>query len=124
MLLMSFCYLHRQRWFWCHTNPEKCSGSQWLWLSRRPYGQWMSLGVEDVLVKIDEVSVLGKEQVEIFQGLSQEEALHLVSGTGIIWITHVVDGCVATRGNLRTHRQTYNAADRSFQLPDGKLLRR
>lgn len=59
----------------------------------------MSLSVKDILVEVNEVGVLGEEQVQIFQGLSQEEALHLVSGTWILRVTHVVDGCVAASGN-------------------------
>lgn len=65
----------------------------------------MSFRVEDVLVQADEVGVVREEQVQIFQGLSEEEALHLVSGARVVWVTDVIDGGVATRGNLRRNTE-------------------
>lgn len=72
----------------------------------RPYRKGVSFSVEDILVETYEAGVVGKEQVEIFQGLSQEEALHLVSGVGVLWVTYVVDGSVTTSGNLRDDKKT------------------
>lgn len=66
----------------------------------------MSLRVEDKSVQADQVGVLREEQVQVFQCLPQEEALHFVSWTWRLWITHVVDGRVATRGDLRDNEST------------------
>lgn len=76
--------------------------------SRRPYRQWMSFCVEDILVQADEVGVIWEEQVQILQGLSQEEALHLVSRARVVRVPHIIDGGVATRGNLR---ETHNLSN-------------
>lgn len=69
--------------------------------SRRPYWKRMGFGVENILVETDEVGVVWEEQEQVFESLSQEETLHLVPGTGVVRVPHVIDGGVATRRNLR-----------------------
>lgn len=60
----------------------------------------MSLCVEDVLVEVDQVHVIGEEEEQVLEGLPQEETLHLVSGFRVAGVLHIVDGCVATSGDL------------------------
>lgn len=67
---------------------------------RGPYGQRVGLGVEDVFVQTEKLRVVGKEQVEVLQCLSQEETLHLVSGLQVRGVTDVVDRCVAALRDL------------------------
>jgi len=43
------------------------------------YRQRMSLGVEDKLVEWNKFRVVRKQEIEIFQCLSEPEALHLVT---------------------------------------------
>lgn len=62
----------------------------------------MSLGVEHILIQTDELKIVGEQQEQVFQSLSQEETLHLVCGIGIDHITDVPYGRVASAGNLRT----------------------
>lgn len=69
---------------------------------RGPYGEGVGLCVEDVLVQAQQFRVVGEEQIQIFQRLAQEETLHLVPGPGVNGVTDIVDGCVATFGNLQT----------------------
>ena len=52
------------------------------------------LGVEHPPVQVDLVSVR-EEQVEVLEGLSQEERLHHVPGPRVQRVTHVADGGVA-----------------------------
>lgn len=70
-------------------------------LSGGPYRQRVSFSVEDVLVQADEVGVIGEKQIKVFESFSQEEALHLVTRTGVVWVPHIINGRVATRGNLK-----------------------
>lgn len=65
----------------------------------------MSLGVEHVFIQTDQLSIVGEEQEQVLQGLSQEEALHLVCGVGIDRVTYVSYGRVASTGDLRTWAQ-------------------
>jgi len=46
------------------------------------YRQWMSFGIEYEFVQRNELTVIGKQEVEVFQCLSEPEALHLVA---ILW---------------------------------------
>lgn len=68
--------------------------------SGRPEGQWVCFRVEHVLVKADQLLVVGEEQEEVLERLAQEEALHLVPGPRAHWVTHVGYGGVAPRGHL------------------------
>lgn len=43
----------------------------------------MSFGVEDVLIQTDQLGLIGEQQEEVLQSLSEEKALHLVLGAGI-----------------------------------------
>lgn len=61
----------------------------------------MGLCVEDILVWTEQLHVIRKEQVQVFQRLTQEEALHLVPGPGVNGVTDVVNGRVATAGHLQ-----------------------
>ena len=69
-----------------------------------PDGESVGLRVEDILVQIEQLHVVREEQIEVLQGLTQEEALHLVSGRGVLDVTYVVDGRVATTGDLETRK--------------------
>lgn len=64
----------------------------------------MGLRVEDVLVETEQLRVVGEEQVEVLQRLAQEETLHLVPGTRVNGVAHVVDGSVAAAGDLKRRR--------------------
>ena len=57
------------------------------------------LCVEHPPVQVDLVSVR-EEQVEVLEGLSQEEGLHHVPGPSVQGVAHVADGGVAA-GHLR-----------------------
>lgn len=64
----------------------------------------MGLGVEDVLVQAEQLRVIGEEQEQVLQSLTQEEALHLVPGGRVGGVLDVVDGRVAASGNLQEWR--------------------
>lgn len=61
----------------------------------------MGLCVEDVLVQTEQLQVVGEEQVEVLERLTEEEALHLVSRARVVRVAHVVDGRVAAVRDLR-----------------------
>jgi len=64
----------------------------------------MSLGVEHPLVQVNLVPV-GEQQVEVLEGLPEEERLHHVPGPRVQGVPHVADGRVAA-GHLRVRIDT------------------
>lgn len=69
-----------------------------------PDGQGVSLCVEHVGVQAQQVGVVGEEQIQVFERLSQKEALHLVPGLGVAGVLDVADGRIAARGDLLESR--------------------
>ena len=82
-------------------SPAHSSDAHRRPLRLRPDGQKVGFGVEDVFVQANEVKVVGEQQVEVLQRLSQEEALHLVPRTWVLGISDVVYRSVATCRNLQ-----------------------
>lgn len=60
----------------------------------------MGLSVEHVLIQTEQLVVIREQEEEILQRLTQEEALHLISGCGVQWVMDVTYGGVAPTGDL------------------------
>lgn len=92
------------------------SGTSFRW--RGPYGEGVGLRVEDILVQTEQLQVIREEQEQVFQGLTQEEALHLVPGGRVRRVADVVDGGVAPTRNLRAEVRGFTT-QRHFTLLKG-----
>lgn len=60
----------------------------------------MSFCVEDILIEVYQVHIVREEQEKILERFPQEKAFHLVPWLRVAGALDVVDGRVATSGDL------------------------